>query len=95
MISEQLKDEYIFVYKQAKIFLSNLIGKHFSDPTSILNRYIYDKSPYDNLSDANKRLIASMSNRGMMLSVIGFDKKEPKMKELLCDYDPGKILGKY
>ncbi len=85
---------YIEVYKYAKEFLGKIVDNHPDLNKDILNDHLRNKSKFNNLSDANKRLIETLSNRNMMTSVINFLRKEKVMKQILCDYNPKKILKK-
>lgn len=87
--------KYKFVYDSAVEFLNEIVDNHPGLNAQILDRHLNLQSKFDNIQDANLRLIESLSNRNIMASVIGFSKKEKEMKEILLDYDPNKILAKY
>lgn len=89
------QQRYIKVYNYAKEFLRRVVDNHPKLNTSILDKHLHDKSKFDNLSDANRRLIESLSNRNMMPSVINFRSKENLMKQILYDYYPKKIINNY
>ncbi len=88
-------NKYKFVFESAKKFLNEIIVKHPNLDSFVLEKHIEQKSKFDNILDAHRRLIESLSNRNMMASVIGFDKKEKEMKLILFKYDPNKILVAY
>lgn len=87
-------NKYKFVFESAKDFLKNIMDSHNMD-VSILKEHMQHEQRFDDILDANHRLIRSLSNRSMMDSVIGFDKKEKEMRSILFEYDPNKILAKY
>ncbi len=87
--------KYKFVFEQAKNYLNLIIAEHPSLNYSILKKHLEQESKFDDIFDAHRRLIESLSNRNMMVSVIGFTKKEKEMKEILFGYDPSKILAAY
>jgi len=62
---------------------------------SIFDAHMQQEQKFDNLFDAQRRLIISLQNRGMMPSVIQFEKKEKEFKPILFDYDPNKIVTAY
>jgi len=88
-------NKYKFVFESAKKFLDEIIAKHPDLDSYILEKHLQQESKFDNILDAHRRLIESLSNRNMMASVIGFSKKEKEMRPLLFGYDPHKILGAY
>src|SRR3989338_6884732 len=87
--------KYIEVYKYAKEFLGKIVDDNAQLNREILNTHLLNKSKFDNLSDANKRLIESLSNRNMMSSVINFSEKEDVIKPILYDYNPKNIIKNY
>ncbi|MFH1187610.1 MAG: hypothetical protein V1688_01975 [bacterium] len=88
-------EKYKFVFESAKEFLDEIITKHSSLDSAILKKHLNCESKFDNIIDAHRRLIESLSNRNMMASVIGFSKKENRMKTILFGYDPHEILANY
>jgi len=87
-------NKYKFVFESAQNFLKDIVTSHNMD-TSIIKAHMQHEQKFDDLLDANHRLIRSLSNRNMMDSVIGFDKKEREMRSILFEYDSNKILVKY
>jgi hypothetical protein len=87
--------KYKFVFESAKKFLNEIIFKYPELDEVVLKKHLKQESKFDNIFDANKRLIESLSNRNMMASVIGFNKKEKEMGQILFDYNPDKILSAY
>ena len=87
--------KYKFVFESAKEFLNEIIAKYHNLDNSVLEKHLEQESKFDNILDAHRRLIESLSNRNMMASVIGFNKKEKEMKSILFKYDPNKILAVY
>ena len=87
-------NKYKFVFESARNFLKDIIANHNMD-TSILKAHMQHEQKFDDLLDANHRLIRSLTNRNMMDSVIGFDKKEKEMRLILFGYNPNKILTAY
>lgn len=88
-------EKYEAVFKCAKQFLSDIITKYPELNQSILEKHLKHEARFDNIIDANKRLIESLSNRNMMASVINFKGKETQLRSILCDYDPQAIINKY
>ncbi len=88
-------DKYKFVFECAKRFLDNLIVQYQELSDSVLVKHLEHKSKFNNIRDANRRLIESLSNRNMMASVINFKGREKRLKSILCDYDAKAILSKY
>jgi thermostable 8-oxoguanine DNA glycosylase len=88
-------NKYKFVFESAKKFLVDIIARHPDLNNSILEKHLEHESKFDNILDAHRRLIESLSNRNMMASVIGFSKKEKEMRSILFSYDPYKILTAY
>ena len=87
--------KYIEVYKYAKEFLGRIVDNNPKLNREILFKHLHDKSKFNNLSDANRRLIESLSNRNMMSSVINFLSKENVIKPILYDYNPKNITKNY
>ena len=87
-------NKYKFVFESAKKFLRDIIDSHNMD-ISILKAHMQHEQKFDDLLDANHRLIRSLTNRNMMDSVIGFDKKEKEMRPILFEYNSNKILTAY
>lgn len=83
------------VFECAKQFLKDIISKYPDLNQSVLEKHLEHEARFDNITDANKRLIESLSNRNMMASVINFKGKEAKLCEILCYYDPQAIINKY
>lgn len=88
-------DKYKFVFESAKKFLDEIIAKHPNLDSSILEKHLQHESKFDNILNAHRRLIESLSNRNMMASVIGFSKREKEMRSILSGYDPRRILATY
>jgi thermostable 8-oxoguanine DNA glycosylase len=88
-------EKYKIVFESAENFLNEIITKNPELDNSILERHLLCESKFDTISDANHRLIESLSNRNMMAAVIGFARKEPEMNKILFGYDPNKILSAY
>jgi thermostable 8-oxoguanine DNA glycosylase len=86
---------YKFVFESARSFLDDIVAKNPKLSSSILEQHLNLKSKFDNIQDAQLRLIESLSNRNMMASVIGFNKRENGMRDILFGYDPKKILAEY
>lgn len=86
-------NKYKFVFEFAEEFLNKIIDeKKLSN--SILERHLIHEK-FSDIQNINRRLIRSLSNRNMMDSVIGFDKKEKEMRSILFEYNPNKILDNY
>src|SRR3990167_8497636 len=88
-------NKYKFVFESAKKFLNEIIAKHPNLDSSVLEKHLQHESKFDNILDAHRRLIESLSNRNMMASVIGFNKRENEMRSILSEYNPNKILATY
>jgi hypothetical protein len=88
-------NKYKFVFESAKKYLDEIIAKHPNLDSSILEKHLQQESKFDNILDANCRLIESLSNRNMMASVIGFSKRKKEMSPILFGYDPHRILSTY
>ena len=89
------EEKYKLVFDSAKGFLNEIISSHPGLNASVLEKHLQQESKFDNILDANKRLIESLSNRNMMASVIGFDRREKVMEQILFTYNPDKILSAY
>lgn len=89
------KDQYKAVFSCARQFLSDIIAKYPELNESVLEKHLEHEARFDNIIDANKRLIESLSNRNMMASVINFKGKEAQLRLILCDYDPQALISKY
>src|SRR3989338_4740883 len=76
--------KYKFVFEEAKNFLKDIIIRHNMN-ISIFDAHMQQEQKFDNLFDAQRRLIISLQNRGMMPSVIQFEKKEKEFKPILFD----------
>jgi len=90
-----IDNKYKFVFEAARKYLNQIIAKHPDLNNLILEKHLKHESKFDDIFDAHRRLIESLSNRNMMASVIGFAKKEKEMKVILFGYDPNKILSIY
>ncbi len=88
-------NKYKFVFESAKEFLNEIIARHSNLNSSILKKHLQHESKFENIQDAHRRLIKSLSNRNMMATVIGFDNREKEMSSLLFEYYPSKILANY
>ena len=88
-------NKYKFVFKSAKEFVDEIIANHPNLSSSILEKHLQHESKFENIQDAHRRLIESLSNRNMMAAVISFDRKEKEMSLLLFNYDPNEILAHY
>ena len=89
------QEKYKFVFKSAKKFLNDIILKYPDLNSSILKKHLYHESKFENILDAHRRLIESLSNRNMMASVIGFNRREKEMRSILFEYSPAEILSAY
>lgn len=87
--------KYKFVFESARSFLDDIIAENPKLSGATLEQHLNPQSKFDNLCDAHLRLIESLSNRNRMASVIGFNKREKEMREILFGYDPVKILAGY
>ena len=87
--------KYKFVFESASKFLNNIITKYPALNDSILKKHLEPESTFENIMDAHRQLIKSLTSRNMMHNVIGFDQKEKEMEEILFGYDPTKILSAY
>jgi len=87
--------KYKFVFESAKEFLNKIIDSHNNLDNSILEKHLQCESKFDNIIDASRKLIESLSNRNMMASVIGFKRREKEIASILLQYDPNKILATY
>jgi len=88
-------EKYKVVFYCAKQFLNNIIAKYPELNQSVLEKHLEHEAKFDNIIDANKRLVQSLSNRNMMASVINFKGKETQLQLILCGYDPQEIINKY
>lgn len=86
-------NKYKFVFEAAKKFLADIIAKYPALNNSVLEKHLEQESKFDDIIDAHRRLIESLSNRNMMASVIGFNKREKEMRSILFDYNPSGILN--
>ena len=89
------ESKYKFVFSSAKKFLDEIISNNPNLNNSVLKKYLQHKSKFDDISDANRRLIETLQNRNMMPKVINFKDNEKEMKKILFGYDPTKILSAY
>jgi len=87
--------KYKLVFNYAKEFLNKDIASFPGLNQAILARHLEHEARFNNIKDANKRLIESLANRNMMASVINFKGKEKQLRSLLCNYDPAAIINKY
>ncbi len=88
-------EKYKEVYQLAEEFMDKLISENKMLNKEILERHLKSESKFDNISDANKRLIESLANRQMMPSVIKFQEREEIIKKILGGYNPKEIIKKY
>lgn len=90
------EEKYKIVFKLAKEFLDEIIASHPDLNRSILKEILQQRAKFDNIADANKRLIESLQNRGMMPQVIGmFDRNKKEIEKILFGFNPQKILSVY
>lgn len=89
------ENKYKFVFESAKMFLDDIVSKHPDLNNSILEKHLELTSKFENILDAHRRLIESLSNRNRMASVIGFNRREDEMRKILLDYNPTEILSTY
>jgi hypothetical protein len=89
------KSKYKFVFSSAKRFLDKIISNHPNLNNPVLEKHLEHKSKFDDISDANRRLIESLQNRNMMAKVIDFDQRQKEIKKILFGYSPNKILSAY
>ena len=87
--------KYRFVFKFAEEFLNEIIANHPDLNDAILKEHLKQESKFESIRDAHCRLVQSLSNRNMMASVIGFNRREKEMKSILFGYDSEKILNTY
>ncbi|MDP3027776.1 MAG: hypothetical protein Q8N63_08790, partial [Nanoarchaeota archaeon] len=83
------------VYQLAETFIGKLISENKNLTKEILEDHLKNESKFDNISDANRRLIESLASRQMMPSVIKFRERENIIKKILGGYDPKEILKRY
>jgi len=88
-------NKYKFVFESARKFLNDIISKYPDLNNSILEKHLEHESKFENILDAHRRLIESLSNRNMMASVIGFNRREKEMRSILFGYNPTEILSAY
>ena len=88
-------EKHKLIFECAKQFLKDIIAKYPDLNQSTLEKHLEHEARFDNIIDANKRLIESLSNRNMMASVINFKGKETQLRSILCGYDPQAIINKY
>ncbi len=87
--------KYKFVFECAKKFLNDIVARHSELNKSILQKHLEHEVKVCNIPDVHHRLIESLSNRNMMASVIGFNKKEKEIRPILFGYNPDLILAAY
>jgi hypothetical protein len=88
-------ERYRIVFECAEKFLKEIISEHKELNESILAQHLQHEARFDDINDANKRLVESLSNRNMMASVINFKKRESELKNILCSFNPKKIVSQY
>lgn len=89
------REKYRLVFESAKRFLNDVVAQYPELNESILKKHLEHEARFDNVRDANKRLIESLSNRNMMASVINFQGRETQLRSILCNFDPQAIVNKY
>ena len=89
------QNKYRFIFESAKRFLNEIISKHPDLNSSILAKHLEHESKFEDISDVHRRLIESLSNRSMMASVIGFNRREKEIRTILFEYNLTEILGDY
>lgn len=89
------KAKYKTVFKFAQKFLGDIISDHPSLNNSILEKHLQHQSEFNNISDANCRLIETLQNRSMMAKVINFKERKNEIRKILHGYNPEKILQGY
>lgn len=89
------EDRYKTIFACAKQFLDEIVARSPELNQSILKEHLKHESKFDNIKDANKRLIESLANRNMMATVINFKGREEQLRIILFDYDPHAIIDKY
>ncbi|MBM3251824.1 MAG: hypothetical protein FJZ11_03485 [Candidatus Omnitrophica bacterium] len=89
------KEKYKLVFESAKRFLNDVVARYPELNEAILKKHLEHEARFDNIRDANKRLIESLSNRNMMASVINFQGREKQLRSILCNYGPQAIVNKY
>ena len=88
-------NKYKFVFESARKFLNDIISKYPDLNNSILEKHLEHESKFENILDAHRRLIESLSNRNMMASAIGFNRREKEIRSILFGYNPTEILSAY
>jgi len=89
------RGKFKVVFNAAVQFLNNIVIQHPKLNELILKQHLEQKSEFDNITDANRRLVESLQNRNMMTSVINFREKEERLRAILYDYNPKKIIQEY
>jgi hypothetical protein len=88
-------ERYKIVFETAKTFLDEIVSSNHHLNDSILKQHFQSESKFDDIQDAMRRLVQSLSNRNMMSSVINYKKRIKEMDKILFNYDSHKILSKY
>jgi hypothetical protein len=92
----KMEKKYQFVYNHAKDFLREIINENKELNEEILKKHLENEQMvFTDLRDINQRLVESLSNRNMMASVINIQGKKEKIKLLLYNFEPDKILESY
>jgi hypothetical protein len=90
------QERYNQVFRFAVGFVGEMRGKYPELKEDVVfERNFISQQEFNALPDACCRLFSSLQNRGMMPSVIKFDKKREAMSDILFGYDPKRILKKY
>lgn len=89
------EEKYKLVFECARSFLKDIIARNPELNESVLDRHLEHESKFDNINDANRRLIESLANRDRMASVINFKARESALRSILFEYDPEAIIGRY
>lgn len=82
------------LFIEAREFLEKMVIENNLNK-NIIDKHLSTTSKFENLNDANHRLIKSLGNRQMMPNVIKFKEREREFNEILFNFDPWKILKKY
>ena len=90
-----INNKYKFVFDEAKGFLGEIIKCNPALSDVVLKQHLQHQSKFEDITDANKRLVESLTNRNMMLSVIDMKKNEATISSLLFGFDPFKILNEF
>jgi len=90
-----IKNKHKFVYSHAKKFLDEVVSKNPNLNNSILEEHLEHKSKFDDISDANRRLIESLQNRWGMSNIIKFGDNEKDFSKILFEYNHIEILNNY